>query len=1021
MAEAPGSLLASKQWTGLIRSLDAALQEAVDCDRQRLLLNRGFCLQQLGLYRKALKDYEAVLAGQPGQAAALLSKAKVHVALKQLEEAQECLEELGKAADLAADMAVHLEGQLLAAALAAGEVKEGAKLPLLPALAPPAPPPPPPPPAPAPAPAKPAAAGFAPGFLSAPAKQPAQAMSSAAPAAAAAPPTPAGSAGSGAASSAAAALAAAAPAAGSASPLASQGGAASSGTSSAGQPAAAAAGPPPIAAGVDPLHKLIARADAAQGLALAVQLVNDGSCREAASLLDLLLYHHPGNVGAFAARGTARALLGELSGAVEDFSAAIQLEPSFADFYKRRSQALAALGEDERAAADVQSAISLSPDAAAKAECHEDLGRLHQKAKDYRRAEQEFRVAASLAPAGPRLELLTALGLCQEGIATYEAALKLDATSKDLWLNLGMACKELCWVERAEQALRKAARLAGKGGTAVHAYRLLAQMKQGLGDHLGAVRELNRGIAATDKQSQRIELQFLRGACHHAVGLHRQAVEDYQQTLEAQDSLDPGSTTSGELVSFICLAFYQKEMALYVRKNLDSHVLSFCVDADLHPEFKELWCKKGPPSGTFVSMYRAIMQPQHPNWSAPKPPPPPAEQLGLLLEAADAVGKLVQYSHQGFLPNKRQQRMAGLAAIEFAQALQQLAADKREGRPTLVDNAGASVSARRHSRSGRHEMGWRDAMDVIVRWRQLAEPNDQVIWVDLLTEREFNAGFGSHTPMFTGQTKCVRYYMIFHRAMAVMKRVLAAERKATNASNAAVELDTEERQAAAQAAETAEAMWKALGSDCWVVVPIESTTRPGHTLEGTRLTVVSMCKQAAAPEEQAQPVAFRLGNGVRGAEVAQGGEAAPPKPRPQPDAYEFSIRTPVTPARWDDYHQARPPPHYQTDWEAILESRPASFIASVAPWMYPPELSSSGGGSADGGGGDGGAEGSGAAGGGGGGGGGGAAGDGSGDGGPAGAPPPPCTPVDQLPKVIEVLHTMRARLEALNGGDVPRI
>ena len=231
------------------------------------------------------------------------------------------------------------------------------------------------------------------------------------------------------------------------------------------------------------------------GLALAVQLVNDGSCREAASLLDLLLYHHPGNVGAFAARGTARALLGELSGApvtplpglpclprhppvirlhmavllwppdtisglpspsaapscvlpvcprptyqplhpatsagaVEDFSAAIQLEPSFADFYKRRSQALAgaaapcaapaagcvckrgschrcrlpacpsacpaphglgfaasfserecspvghccrrrcslgtALGEDERAAADVQSAISLSPDAAAK-------------------------------------------------------------------------------------------------------------------------------------------------------------------------------------------------------------------------------------------------------------------------------------------------------------------------------------------------------------------------------------------------------------------------------------------------------------------------------------------------------------------------------------------------------------------------------------------------------------------------------------------------------------------------------
>jgi hypothetical protein len=47
----------------------------------------------------------------------------------------------------------------------------------------------------------------------------------------------------------------------------------------------------------------------------------------------------------------------------------------------------------------------------------------------------------------------------------------------------------------------------------------------------------------------------------------------------------------------------------------------------------------------------------------------------------------------------------------------------------MVDNAGASVSARRGACGcvpGSHAYGWRDAMDVIVRWRQLAEPNDQV-------------------------------------------------------------------------------------------------------------------------------------------------------------------------------------------------------------------------------------------------------------------------------------------------------
>jgi hypothetical protein len=100
------------------------------------------------------------------------------------------------------------------------------------------------------------------------------------------------------------------------------------------------------------------------------------------------------------------------------------------------------------------------------------------------------------------------------------------------------------------------------------------------------VEELNRGIAAADTEAQRIELRFLRGACHHAVGLHRRAVEDYQQTLEAQDALGPAETASPDLVSFICLAFYQKEMALYARAHLDTPLLSFCVDADLHPEFK---------------------------------------------------------------------------------------------------------------------------------------------------------------------------------------------------------------------------------------------------------------------------------------------------------------------------------------------------------------------------------------------------------------------------------------------------
>ena len=52
----------------------------------------------------------------------------------------------------------------------------------------------------------------------------------------------------------------------------------------------------------------------------------------------------------------------------------------------------------------------------------------------------------------------------------------------------------------------------------------------------------------------------------------------------------------------------------------------------------------------------------------------------------------------------------------------------------------------------------------------------QVIWVDLLTKEEFEAGFGSHTPIFSGQTKCVRYHMNFGRGLALLKEVVAEVR-----------------------------------------------------------------------------------------------------------------------------------------------------------------------------------------------------------------------------------------------------
>jgi len=42
--------------------------------------------------------------------------------------------------------------------------------------------------------------------------------------------------------------------------------------------------------------------------------------------------------------------------------------------------------------------------------------------------------------------------------------------------------------------------------------------------------------------------------------------------------------------------------------------------------------------------------------------------------------------------------------------------------------------------------GWRSLYQTPVRWRQIVEPCDPVLWIDELTSIAFESGFGSVTP-----------------------------------------------------------------------------------------------------------------------------------------------------------------------------------------------------------------------------------------------------------------------------------
>lgn len=74
----------------------------------------------------------------------------------------------------------------------------------------------------------------------------------------------------------------------------------------------------------------------------------------------------------------------------------------------------------------------------------------------------------------------------------------------------------------------------------------------------------------------------------------------------------------------------------------------------------------------------------------------------------------------------------------------------------------------------------------------------QVLWVDRLTPEEFSNGFGSHTPMFSGQTKCVRYFMNCGRALRLFGSIVQEQGYVVNAENQHVHMSDKQLKAVAE-------------------------------------------------------------------------------------------------------------------------------------------------------------------------------------------------------------------------------
>ncbi|XP_076949916.1 suppressor of RPS4-RLD 1-like [Bidens hawaiensis] len=604
-------------------------------------------------------------------------------------------------------------------------------------------------------------------------------------------------------------------------------------------------------------------------LSRGIAQVNEGQYARAISIFDQILREDPTYPEALIGRGTAYAFKRELDSAIADFTKAIQSNPSACEAWKRRGQARAALGESSEAIADLTKSLEFEPDSA---DILHERGIVNFKLKDFYAAIEDLSACVKLDK--DNKSAYTYLGLALSSVGEYKKseeahmkAIQIDEKFLEAWGHLAQLYQDLADSMKALDCLKQVLQIDARFAKGYHLRGLLLHA---MGDHRNAIKDLTIGLSI---ESSNIECLYLRASCHHAIGEYKEAVKDYDAALDLElDSMD----------KFVlqCLAFYQKEMALYTSAKANSEFCWFDIDGDIDPLFKEYWCKRLHPKNVCEKVFRqpplrkAKLKKQDFNLTKPK--------IALLL-AADRIGKSIQYHCQGFLPNRRQHLMAGLAAIEIAQKVSKIwrslqsewwfsnkSTSKSGRRPRRKEriiipshnsiSETSTSSALEEKSTGQSVFSWLHLYSMAVKWRQISEPCDSVVWVNKLSE-EFNTGFGSHTPLILGQAKVTRYYPHFQRTLDVAKTVVKEHGFVYNKADGTIDLSKDGKLEEILKAESCDDLYKVVGEDFWLATWCNSTAFEEKRLEGTRITLVK--------------------TGERG--------------------FDFSIRTPCTPARWDHF------------------------------------------------------------------------------------------------------------------------
>lgn len=551
--------------------------------------------------------------------------------------------------------------------------------------------------------------------------------------------------------------------------------------------------------------------------------INTGKHQEGLKIFNDLLAKNPVLYAAQVGRGCVYALRGQYDKAILEFKRVIKKDKNNIDAYVRLGQTLTAKSDTLKLNPCVYSKDGMNLQISAlkflskaikitKRQKKQDkdtstafLQRaiVYKNMGDFLSAVEDAKEAIKRNP--EHRQAYSLLGKCygstgnnSESKKAYREGILRDPKNEELYLNLGQAHRDWGDYESAEKYFTKSIEV---GNDYSEGYGLRALTRYFAGYIELACQDLD-----TRQQKEGIRNHSslgMRGTAYMSIGQYRLAMRDFNLLFKQH------------VVYPMIMCWYRREMVPIYQKYLDTPFSEYNLDRNIHTSLKDIYLKVGDPSNVSSSYKRSDhkLDKSIPDVNLENI----TSDQKLIVRGSAQFAHAQTYSTPGFMQNIRFHRLCGLAVLEMAQILK-----KYWKKPFKVDGKSSSY------KQSLHEFGWRDLMDITVRWRQHTEPNDPVFWIDLIENNDINMGFALQTPVISGQMKIIKYYPYFDRCFRLLKQLIPKQ-------SAGRKLSYNQKMQVGNS-KTAEEMHNIVGEDFFVITPCHP--RAGSKImEGTRLTL----------------------------------------------------------------------------------------------------------------------------------------------------------------------------------------